>query len=48
MLLPALKEMVRSMAYFSDVDDTNARQTKDFVKFLGLVGILYLGKTTSS
>ena len=24
--------------------DANARQTKDFIKFLGLVAILYLGQ----
>lgn len=43
MLIPVLKEMVR-YPHLTNVTILKAMQTKDFVKFLGLVSILYLGR----
>lgn len=42
-LLPCLKEMVGKFDTHQNLNISDCMQTKDFIKFLGLVSVLYLG-----
>ena len=49
MLLPAMKEMVGCLGYREAVGtQADKIQTKDFIKFISFVAILYIGKSTIS